>query len=40
MKVEETPAPSYYNNKSCFENNKDKNKGYSCRNKTADLIAL
>lgn len=28
-----------YDKKSLFDKNKQHNKGYSCRNKTADLIA-
>lgn len=40
MKVQNTPGPAQYDKKTIFENNKDKKVGFSCRNKTADLIAL
>ena len=40
MKVEETPGPAGYDKKNYFQDDKDKKRGYSCRNKTSDLIAL
>ena len=40
MKVQETPGPAAYDKKNFFTDDKDKKKGYSCREKTADLIAL
>lgn len=40
MKVEITPGPAGYDKKNYFEDDKDKNRGFSCRNKTADLVAL
>ena len=39
MKVETTPGPAGYENKSWVESNADKKKGYSCRQKITDLIA-
>lgn len=40
MKVEETPGPAGYEKKNFFTDDKDKKRGYSCRQKTSDLIAL
>jgi hypothetical protein len=40
MKVEITPGPAQYDKQTIFESNREKKRGYSCRNKTADLIAL
>lgn len=40
MKVEITPGPAGYDKKNYFEDDKDKKRGFSCRNKTADLVAL
>lgn len=37
---ENTPGPNIYNKKGLFDENKEKKKGYSCRNKTPDRIAL
>lgn len=40
MKVQPTPGPAQYDKMNLFDKNKEKNKGYSCRSKTADLIAM
>jgi hypothetical protein len=37
---ETTPGPAFYDKKTFIEENKANKKGYSCRQKTADLIAL
>lgn len=36
----ESPGPQAYGHKSTFEENKEKKRGFSCRGKTADPIAL
>lgn len=40
MKVEITPGPAFYESKGNFDENKEKSRGFSCRQKTANLIAL
>ena len=38
--AENTPGPAYYDKKSYVDHNKDRKKGYSCRSKTKDLVAM
>lgn len=40
MKGEVTPGPAFYDKKGVFEENKDKKRGFSCREKNPDLVAL
>ena len=35
-----TPGSAYYEMKGVFDENKEKKKGFSCRNKTVDLVAM
>lgn len=39
-KVEQTPGPAFYKFKSYVEENKERKKGFSCRQKTADGVLM
>ena len=40
QKGQQTPGPAFYKQKSYVDLNKEKKKGYSCRQKTTDLVLL